>query len=80
MEHKIAKEGSKDNSPILEKLMNDYSHTLEDFASKNGYGYKSEAKGVLKGLGFKDEDMDKPINILSGGENLENFSLGKLLL
>lgn len=79
LEHKIAKEGSKDNSPILEKLMNDYSHTLEDFASKNGYGYKSEAKGVLKGLGFKDEDMDKPINILSGGEKTRVL-LGKLLL
>lgn len=79
LEHKIAEEGSKDNSPILEKLMNDYSHTLEDFASKNGYGYKSEAKGVLKGLGFKDEDMDKPINILSGGEKTRVL-LGKLLL
>lgn len=79
LEHKIAEEGSKNNSPILEKLMNDYSHTLEDFASKNGYGYKSEAKGVLKGLGFKDEDMDKPINILSGGEKTRVL-LGKLLL
>lgn len=79
LEHKIAEEGSKDSSPILEKLMNDYSHTLEDFASKNGYGYKSEAKGVLKGLGFKDEDMDKPINILSGGEKTRVL-LGKLLL
>lgn len=79
LEHKIAEEGSKNNSPILEKLMNDYSHALEDFASKNGYGYKSEAKGVLKGLGFKDEDMDKPINILSGGEKTRVL-LGKLLL
>lgn len=79
LEHKIAEEGSKDSSPILEKLMNDYSHTLEDFASQNGYGYKSEAKGVLKGLGFKDEDMDKPINILSGGEKTRVL-LGKLLL
>ena len=79
LENKIAEEGSKTNSSILEKLMNDYSHTLEDFASKNGYGYKSEAKGVLKGLGFKDEDMDKPINILSGGEKTRVL-LGKLLL
>ncbi|WP_455539640.1 ABC-F family ATP-binding cassette domain-containing protein [Terrisporobacter sp.] len=79
LEHKIAEEGSKNNSPILEKLMDDYSHTLEDFASKNGYGYKSEAKGVLKGLGFKDEDMNKPINILSGGEKTRVL-LGKLLL
>ena len=65
LEHKIAEEGSKSNSTILEKLMNDYSH-LELFAEKNGYGYKSEAKGILKGLGFKDEDIDKPISILSG--------------
>ena len=50
LEHKISEEGSKTNSPILEKLMDDYSHTLETFASKNGYGYKSEAKGILKGL------------------------------
>lgn len=79
LEHKIAEEGSKNNSSILSKLMNDYSHTLDDFASKNGYGYKSEAKGVLKGLGFKDEDVDKPINILSGGEKTRVL-LGKLLL
>lgn len=79
LESKIAEEGSKDNSPILDKLMNDYSHTLEDFSSKNGYGYKSEAKGILKGLGFKDEDMNKPINILSGGEKTRVL-LGKLLL
>ena len=46
LEIKISEEGSKSNSSILEKLMNDYSHTLELFASKNGYGYKSEAKGV----------------------------------
>ena len=45
----------------------------------NGYGYKSEAKGVLKGLGFNDEDMDKPISILSGGEKTRVL-LGKLLL
>lgn len=79
LEIKISQEGSKANSSILEKLMNDYSHTLELFASKNGYGYKSEAKGVLKGLGFNDEDMDKPISILSGGEKTRVL-LGKLLL
>ena len=49
--------------------MNEYSNKLEAFSDMNGYGYKSEAKGVLKGLGFSDEDMDKPISILSGGKN-----------
>ncbi len=79
LEHKIAEESVNTNSTTLDKLMNEYSHKLELFADKNGYGYKSEAKGVLKGLGFSDEDMDKPISILSGGEKTRVL-LGKLLL
>ena len=79
LENKIAEESINANSTILEKLMNEYSHKLEAFADINGYGYKSEAKGVLKGLGFSDQDMDKPISILSGGEKTRVL-LGKLLL
>ena len=79
LELKIAEEGCKSNSSDLDRLMNEYSHKLELFADKNGYGYKSEAKGVLKGLGFSDEDLDKPISILSGGEKTR-ILLGKLLL
>ena len=79
LELKIAEEGEKSNSDYLDKLMNEYSHKLELFADKNGYGYKSEAKGVLKGLGFSDNDMNKPISILSGGEKTR-ILLGKLLL
>ena len=79
LELKIAEEGEKSNSDYLDKLMNEYSHKLELFADKNRYGYKSEAKGVLKGLGFSDNDMNKPISILSGGEKTR-ILLGKLLL
>ena len=79
LELKIAEESSNSNSSQLDKLMNEYSHKLESFAEMNGYGYKSEAKGVLKGLGFSDADMDKPISILSGGEKTRVL-LGKLLL
>lgn len=79
LEHKISEESSNINSIALEKLMNEYSNKLEEFSDMNGYGYKSEAKGVLKGLGFSDEDMNKPINILSGGEKTRVL-LGKLLL
>lgn len=79
LEHKISEESSNKNSTTLEKLMNEYSNKLEAFADMNGYGYKSEAKGVLKGLGFSDDDMDKPISILSGGEKTRVL-LGKLLL
>ena len=79
LEHKISEESSNVNSTSLEKLMKEYSNKLEAFSDMNGYGYKSEAKGVLKGLGFSDEDMDKPISILSGGEKTRVL-LGKLLL
>ena len=79
LEHKISEESSNTNSTTLEKLMNEYSNKLEAFSDMNGYGYKSEAKGVFKGLGFSDEDMDKPISILSGGEKTRVL-LGKLLL
>ncbi len=79
LEIKIAEESSNPNSKDLDKIMNEYSTKLEKFADINGYGYKSEAKGVLKGLGFSDEDMDKPISILSGGEKTRVL-LGKLLL
>ncbi len=59
--------------------MDNYSHKLELFQNSNGYGYKSEAKGVLKGLGFNDDELEKPIKILSGGEKTRVL-LAKLLL
>lgn len=79
LEVKISEESTKTESSILNKLMDEYSHKLELFSDMNGYGYKSEAKGILKGLGFSDSDMDKPISILSGGEKTRVL-LGKLLL
>lgn len=79
LEIKIAEEGSNPNSKILGKLMNEYSQKLELFSELNGYGYKSEVKGILKGLGFSDSDMETPINILSGGEKTRVL-LSKLLL
>ena len=79
LEVKIAEEGSKPDSKILDKLMDEYSHKMELFAANNGYGYKSEAKGVLIGLGFKEGDFDKQVNVLSGGEKTRVL-LGKLLL
>ena len=45
----------------------------------NGYAYKSEITGVLKGLGFAEEDFSLHVNTLSGGQKTR-VSLGKLLL
>lgn len=63
----------------LEKTMNTYSKELEEFEKINGYACQSEAKGILKGLGFKEEDLSKNINVLSGGEKTRVL-LGKILL
>ncbi|SCY73803.1 ABC-F family ATP-binding cassette domain-containing protein [Alkaliphilus peptidifermentans] len=64
---------------LMEDLMNEYALLTEDFEKNNGYGYQSEVKGVLKGLGFCDDDFDKPVTHLSGGEKTR-LSLVKLLL
>lgn len=79
MECEISDKSSETNSPDLQKLMDNYSHKLELFQNSNGYGYKSEAKGVLKGLGFNDDELEKPIKFLSGGEKTRVL-LAKLLL
>lgn len=63
----------------LDKSLLEYSDLLERFKSLNGYGYHSEIKGVLKGLGFTEEEFDKPVKILSGGQK-SRLSLAILLL
>lgn len=63
----------------LEQLMLTYSELQHQFESMNGYGYKSQINGVLKGLGFTLEELSKVINTLSGGQK-SRVSLAKLLL
>lgn len=79
LENKISEESKNGQTDKLDSLMKEYAHMLEKFNELNGYGYKSEIKGVLKGLGFSEEDMDKKIDILSGGQKAR-VSLAKLLL
>lgn len=63
----------------LDQVLNTYSKLTHEFETKNGYAYRSEIIGVLKGLGFTEEDFEKPTNALSGGQKTR-VSLGKLLL
>ncbi len=79
LEDKISRLGSKGESMELDKLMTAYGHLSDEFSALNGYGYKSEIKGVLKGLGFGEEDLEKNVNILSGGQKSRLY-LAKLLL
>ena len=63
----------------LERLMAAYSMLTHRFESNGGYSYRSELVGVLKGLGFSEEDFSKSISTLSGGQKTR-VALGKLLL
>lgn len=63
----------------LTDLMNRYTQMNEKFQRESGYAWKSEVLGVAKGLGFTEEEFDKKISNLSGGQKTR-VCLGKLLL
>ena len=63
----------------LTERLNTYHRLTERFERENGYAYESEITGVLKGLGFSEEDFSKDVDTLSGGQKTR-VSLGKLLL
>ena len=63
----------------LESKLSEYSRLNHEFEMADGYSYQSEITGVLKGLGFTEDEFSKPITALSGGQKTR-VSLGKLLL
>lgn len=63
----------------LEELMENYSRFTHRFELMNGFAYKSEITGVLKGLGFDEKDFDKEVRLLSGGQKTR-VALGRMLL
>lgn len=63
----------------LEQMLSAYSRLNHDFELENGYAWQSQVTGVLKGLGFSEDEFDKVVSTLSGGQKTR-ISLGKLLL
>lgn len=63
----------------LDSMLTVYSRLNNEFERLNGYAYQSEVTGVLKGLGFTEEEFNKPVSALSGGQKTR-VSLGRLLL
>ena len=63
----------------LSARLETYNRLMAEFERQNGYAYESEITGVLKGLGFTEDDFSKPVSTLSGGQKTR-VSLGKLLL
>ncbi len=63
----------------LDAIMETYNRLMSEFERANGYAYESEITGVLKGLGFTEDEFAKQVETLSGGQKTR-VSLGKLLL
>lgn len=63
----------------LDSLLSDYSRITHQFELENGYACRSEVTGVLKGLGFMEDEFSKSVDTLSGGQKTR-VALGKLLL
>lgn len=63
----------------LEQLLDTYHKLSHEFEQVNGYAYRSEVTGILKGLGFTEEEFDKKMSELSSGQKTR-VSLGKLLV
>ena len=63
----------------LELRLHSYHLLTEKFEQENGYAFQSELVGVLKGLGFREDEFSKNVDTLSGGQKTR-VALGKLLL
>ncbi|MDU1413872.1 MAG: ABC-F family ATP-binding cassette domain-containing protein [Clostridium sp.] len=86
MEERLKKLADKMNEPYdiskedyHNKIIRDYTTLTEVYENRGGYTYKGEISRVLKGLGFNENDFDKSISILSGGQKTR-VALCKLLL
>ena len=77
--HSLEKQISSLKGEELERAMNRYSLLTDRFEKSNGYAWKSETPGVLKGLGFTEDEFDTPINSFSGGQKTR-VALSKILL
>jgi ATP-binding cassette subfamily F protein 3 len=82
MEQKIRDMESEMNAltgEALNKLLDTYHRISHEFELVGGYAYRSEVSGIIRGLGFCDEEFDKKMDELSGGQKTR-VSLGKLLV
>lgn len=70
--------GEKDETRLA-SLVREYTSITDRYAGLGGYEYNSRIKGVLKGLGFGENDFDRTIESLSGGQKTR-LALARLLL
>lgn len=79
LEIKMNEPYNEENAEYHNKIFKDYNTAQELYSNRGGYTYKGEISRVLKGLGFLENDFDKEISKLSGGQKTR-VALCKLLL
>lgn len=77
--HELSDRMNSASGDELDSLIRQYDNARHRFEQLDGYSYESEINGVLKGLGFEDNDFTKPISKLSGGQKTR-VALAKMLL
>ena len=77
--HAMEEQMRNASSGELEILLEKYHKLNDKFNHLGGNLYESEVNGVLRGLGFSEEDFSKNMSMLSGGQKTR-VSLGKLLV
>ena len=75
MERKMSSLSDSEYSSFMEQ----YARFQHEFEESDGYSCKSRINGVLKGLGFSEDEYSQQVCTLSGGQKTRVF-LGKLLL
>lgn len=70
---------SLDGNKDLDDIYSRYASLSHRFEIENGYAVRSNVTGILKGLGFKEEEFDKKVSLLSGGQKTR-LALGRLLM
>ena len=79
LEVKMNEPYNEENAQYHNKIFKDYNTFQELYSHRGGYTYKGEISRVLKGLGFLENDFNKEISKLSGGQKTR-VALCKLLL
>lgn len=79
IENKLRELESIMSNDHSEKILNEYDRLAHEFQQKDGYSYPSKLTGILKGLGFSEEEFNYKVSMLSGGQKTR-LALAKMLL
>ncbi len=79
LEHHMASPEIHDDPVRLKIIMEEYARVHEHFEHAGGFTLETRAKMVLTGLRFREADLERPVQVLSGGWRMR-AELARVLL